>query len=281
MKIRFYFIGTFLILCLVAGTGFVSAQTIDLSKCQIMASPKISSPVKETAIQMLQEEVAKRTSVKIPLTSGWGKFATIVLAIQNDTVLNGVPVPKRTGTGLPEYKSEGYRIVSEKMHGKDIIWIIGADSRGTLFGVGKFLRTAIMTHKKLSLDKPVDFAGSPYQSIRGHQLGYRNTNNSTDAWDVKKYEQYIRELVIFGTNSIETIPAGEKDQGVLMPIPPAEMNIQISKICAAYGIGHWIWMPATCDLKDQSLREKELEKDEQVFKSLPRLDDVFVPGGDP
>ncbi len=281
MKTRIYLFWTLLAVCLVSGIVSVSAQSIDLSKYEILASDKISSLVRETAIRMLQEEVFSRTSVKIPLTSGWGKAGTIVLAIRNDSELYGMMVPKRNGNNLPESKAEGYRIVTEKNNGKNIVWIIGADSRGTMFGIGKFLRTAIMTKRKITLDGPVDFASSPMQSIRGHQLGYRSTNNSTDAWDIKKYEQYIRELVIFGTNSIETIPFTDNDPGVLMQIPPAEMNIQISKICAAYGIDNWIWTPASCDLKDKALRQKELEKNEQIYKNLPKLDDVFFPGGDP
>ena len=37
--------------------------------------------------------------------------------------------------------------------------------------------------------------------MRGHQLGYRPKTNAYDAWSVPMWEQYIRELAIFGTNS--------------------------------------------------------------------------------
>jgi hypothetical protein len=138
-----------------------------------------------------------------------------------------------------------------------------------------------MTKNKIYLEQSLDFASSPRQSIRGHQLGYRNTNNTLDAWDVRKYEKYIRDLVIFGTNAIETIPLNDGDKSPLMPVPPAEMNIHISEICAAYGIENWIWTPATCDLKDKVLRDRELLKNEKIYKELPQLDGVFFPGGDP
>jgi hypothetical protein len=281
MKNQNYYILAFILAVLLAISGVGKAQPIDLSKAGIIASAKISSPVRETAIRILQEEVAKRTSIKLPLTSSWEKSAIIALAVISDNELNGIMVPKRSGENLPESKAEGYRIVSEKRNGKDIIWIIGSDVRGVMFGVGKLLRSALMSNKKVVLDEPLNFASSPMQSIRGHQLGYRNTNNSTDAWDVRKYEQYIRDLVIFGTNAIETIPERDEKQNVLMPIPLTEMNIHISEICAAYGIENWIWTPASCDLKDQALRAKELEKNELFYKSLPQLDNVFFPGGDP
>ena len=266
---------------LVIFPSFVAAQRLDLRNATIISTANSSAVVKHTAIRTLQEEVKKRTSIDFPVSAVWGKGPAIVLAINSENAMNGIQIPKRPGAGLPEIKPEGYRILSDKQNGKDVVWIIGADDRGLLFGIGKFLRTAIMTKNNITLDAPLDFATSPMQSIRGHQLGYRNTNNTLDAWDVKKYEQYIRELVLFGTNAIETIPLNDNDSSPLMPIPPAEMNIHISEICAAYGIENWIWTPATCDLKDQSLRQMELVKNEKIYKELPQLDGVFFPGGDP
>ena len=279
MKSTFFSI--FLTILLLFTGRFLSAQTIDLGKAEILVSQNISSPVRETIIKVLQEEVAKRTSIKLPLRTDWGKNLTIALAIYSDNELNGISVPKRSGNNLSESKPEGYRIVSEKRNGKDIIWIIGADARGTLFGVGKFLRTSSMTAKKLILPESIDFASSPVQFIRGHQLGYRNTNNSCDAWTVAQYEQYIRDLVIFGTNSVEMIPGDDEPQNVLMPVPPEEMNREVSKICAAYGIDYWVWTPAGCDLKDEAARKKQLNYYENFYKNCPKLDDVFFPGGDP
>ena len=276
MQARFYLV-TFLVLVF----GTLTAQTTDLSKAEILASAKIKSPVRETAIRVLQEEVAKRTSINLKLATGGGKSSIIALAILNDNELNGLPVPKRIGVDLPESKKEGYRIFSEKMNGKDIVWIIGADATGVMFGLGKFLRTVNMTNKKLILDEPIDFAGSPMQSIRGHQLGYRNTNNTCDAWTVAQYEQYIRELVIFGTNAVEVTPTQDTKESVHFKLIPDEMDFNISRICAEYGIQFWIWSPATFDLKDKEKRQAELERLEKYYKNCPKISDIFFPGGDP
>ena len=35
--------------------------------------------------------------------------------------------------------------------------------------------------------------------LRGHQLGYRPKTNSYDAWTPAMWEQYVRDLVVFGT----------------------------------------------------------------------------------
>jgi len=281
MNIKYRIAKIFLITLQIVFSGVISARTLDLSKASILTDGKNVSVVRKTAIRVLREEVAQRTSIQLPLESKWCKGVVIALATINETTINEVLIPKRIGDNLPESKSEGYRLYCEKKEGKEVIWIIGADERGVLFGVGKLLRTANMTKNKIYLEQSLDFASSPMQSIRGHQLGYRNTNNTLDAWDVKKYEQYIRELVLFGTNAIETIPLNDGDKSPLMPVPPAEMNIHISEICAAYGIENWIWTPATCDLKDKELREKELTKNEKIYKELPQLDGVFFPGGDP
>ena len=266
---------------LLLATGILAAQTINLNKAVIISSAKTNSQVVKTAIRMLKEEVKARTALDLQSVGNWKNETTIVLASSGETEVNGVQIPKRDGENLPESKKEGYRIFCVKRDGRNVVWIIGSDERGILFGTGKLLRTAIMGKNKFCLSEPLDFASSPMQSIRGHQLGYRNHANSYDAWDVKKYEQYIRDLVIFGTNAVETIPLGDRDDSVLFPIPPEEMNIHISELCALYGIDYWIWTPVSCDLSDRVKREAELDRAEAFYKKCPKLDNVFFPGGDP
>src|SRR5207247_1151060 len=103
-----------------------------------------------------------------------------------------------------ESRPEGYRLFVEQKTAA--VWIIGADLRGTLFGVGRLLREIDWAPGSLSLAAPLDVATAPVYPIRGHQLGYRAQANSYDAWDAKQFEQYIRELTYFGANSIEAIP---------------------------------------------------------------------------
>jgi len=259
----------------------INAQEINISKSGILISENIKSPVKETILKVLKEEVAKRTGIQWKQVTSWNKNENIIaIALSNDNELFGNKLPQVNENG-PEAKTEGYRIFTEQKSGQNIIWIIGADERGAMFGIGKLLRTAEMSKKKVLLSEPLNVATSPMQSIRGHQLGYRNTNNSLDSWNVDQYEQYIRDLVIFGTNAVEMIPAIKEKQNVLMPIPPDEMNRKVSEICAAYGIDYWVWTPAGCDLTDQVARQKQLDYYENFYRECPKLDDVFFPGGDP
>ena len=71
--------------------------------------------------------------------------------------------------------------------------------------------------------------------MRGHQIAYRTLANSYDAWTPEIYDQYIRDLALFGTNSIEMIPTGGR--GPLMKYDPLEMNTTVSEICDKYDMG--------------------------------------------
>jgi hypothetical protein len=261
----------------------LQAQQINISDATIIVSPNIKSPVRETLVKILQEEVGIRTSIEWQQVMKWNVAnpAIVAIALSDDKTLYGKPVPQRNVNDHPEYIPEGYRVFTEEKGGKDLIWIIGADARATVFGVGHLLRKAILLHKNGYLEEPFDVATSPMQSIRGHQLGYRNTANSYDAWDVKKYDRYIRELVLFGTNAVENIPFGDHNNSVHMPISRQEMNIRMSEICALYDIDYWVWTPATFDLNDTAKRSAMLDKHEQFYKACPKLDQVFFPGGDP
>ena len=262
-------------------TGAMQAQKIDITNAAILTSPQIESPMRETVATVLQEEVEKRTGINWVKTTTWNKKAVIAIVLAGDNKLADVPVPNRNGADLPEMRPEGYRIFTQLKNGKTTIWIIGADARGVLFGAGYLLRKANLQAGGAWLESPLDLATSPQQSIRGHQLGYRNTANSYDAWTPAQYDQYIRELALFGTNAVENIPFGKNNDSVHMPITREEMNIRMSEICARYDVDYWVWTPATFDLTDTEKRAAMLETHEAFYKTCPKLDQIFFPGGDP
>jgi len=203
------------------------------------------------------------------------------LASIKDDEINGVPVPKRSGEDLPETKPDGFRMVLNQSGGKDILWLIGADERGVIFAIGDFLRTAELSKKKILFNSINEISTSPVYPIRGHQLGYRNTANSWDAWTIDQFEKYIRDLALFGTNSIENIPFQDDAPGPNMKVPRKEMSRKMSEICNDYGLDYWVWTPADVDLSDKAKFEEEVKKHSDFYKECPRLDGVFFPGGDP
>ena len=130
----------------------------------------------------------------------------------------------------------------------------------------------------------LNLASAPRYPLRGHQLGYRPKTNSYDAWDVAQWEQYIRDLAVFGNNAIELIPPRSDDaaDSPHFPLPPLEMMTRMSQIAADLGLDVWIWYPAMDqDYTNAGTVEHALAEWAEVFKKLPRIDAVFVPGGDP
>jgi hypothetical protein len=267
---------------LLIGNMSVHAQTFDFSNAILIASPSIQSPVRETLLQTLQEELKQRTFISLPVADAWNsKRPVIALVLSSHPELAGKHLPVIKGDNLPEFQPEGFRITIETNGLNPVLWLTGNDARGILYAVGEFLRKAELSRKKIGFDKKYEIASSPTYSIRGHQLGYRNTNNTCDAWTAAQYEKYIRELALFGANSIENIPLDDDIRGELRKLPKAEMDAAISTICNKYDLDYWVWTPATVDLSDETLFRNEVARHADIYKACPRLDAVFVPGGDP
>ena len=258
-----------------------SNKKLDLSKATILISPKIKSLVKESAGKILTEEIGKRTSLELKSGENWDNETIIACALFSDTDLFGEPIPKRDGANLPESKKEGYRLFHEVRNGKNILWIIGADERGIIYGIGKLLITAETQEKQILLAIGTDVSSSPEYGIRGHQFGYRMTANSWDSWTIAQFDQHIREQVLFGANSIEGIPFQDERVDTLMKYPRSVMNIELSKICDKYDADYWVWAAVEGDLKNPKQRQEMLDKYEAFFSDCPRFDGVFFPGGDP
>jgi hypothetical protein len=260
--------------------SFSKGAPVEISQAGILISNDIKPTVQESASAILLEEIEKRTGIRWAVNNDWspsGQY-TLALVLSGTKKIAGKTVPTRNGERYEENQSEGFRILLTD----EILWIIGADSRAVIFGIGELLRNAQMTNGSIVIDEYLDIASSPEYPLRGHQLGYRNTANSYDAWSVDQYDQYIRELVLFGTNAIENIPPLQgADNSPHFKISREQMNIKMSEICNRYDIEYWVWTPATVDLKDQDLRQEQLELHEANYKDIPRLDNVFFPGGDP
>jgi len=196
------------------------ARDVDLSRAGILIAEKPRSKTEAVAARMLEEEVQKRTGLKWAVSSEYdGRKPTIVLATAGADELAGLKVPH-----LPELKKEGYRICVEQGAGP-VVWVIGADARGVLFGVGRLLRLLDWGPGRASLADTTDITTAPAYPIRGHQLGYRARANSYDAWSASAYEQHIRDLVLFGTNCIENIPFEDDQPSPHMTVPRDRMNV--------------------------------------------------------
>jgi hypothetical protein len=61
-----------------------------------------------------------------------------------------------------------------------------------------------------------------------------------------------------------------------------QMMVEMSRLAKEYGLECWIWYPAMDpDYSNPATVEAALREWGEVFRQLPRIDAVFVPGGDP
>lgn len=256
-------------------------ESLDLSVATILVSTGIKNPMHETAGIVLVEEIEKRTTIELTKVEDWGSNTTIALALQGDTDVFGIKVPDQKSADKTPIKKEGYRLVHEQNGKKDILWIIGADVRGVLYGIGKLLRIAEMELGQIKVANDLDIVSAPEYALRGHQFGYRNTANSWDSWTIEQFDQHFREQVLFGANSFENIPFQKPSSSVHFKVNPQKMEVELSKICDKYDANYWVWTPAPHDLSAKNAYQEGLVEQEAFYKRVPRLDGVFVPGGDP
>jgi hypothetical protein len=233
---------------------------------------------------MLQEEVEKRTQIRWPETNSWPADKTVV-AVGPLSKLKQFAGPFASQLGDESAKApEGYRVCVRAKNGRPAVFVIGNDSRGVLFAVGRLLRELRMGRNSVTLADGLDVKTAPKYPLRGHQLGYRPKCNSYDAWDLPTWEQYYRDLAVFGCNTVELIPPRSDDEpdSPHFHLPPLEMMIGMSRLADDYGLDVSVWYPAMDkDYSNPATVESALVEWQEVFRKLPRLDIVFVPGGDP
>jgi hypothetical protein len=262
---------------------------VDLSRAVVVVPDGLSGP-EEKAVRVLVEEVRARSGIAWDVMLRWPGEGVPVVAVgpvrllRADTSRVRESIPPRPAAGDAR---EGFSIrtlVDDGGRGAPTVLVAGNDARGVLFGVGRLLRSLRMGSGKVALPDRIEVAEAPRYPLRGHQLGYRPKTNSYDGWDLPQWERYIRDLALFGTNAVELIPPRSDDDADSphFPRPPLEMMIGMSKICADYGLDVWIWYPAMDpDYSDPKTVARALEEWGEVFRKLPRIDAVFVPGGDP
>lgn len=259
-----------------------AAEGLDLSRAVVVTRGDRASRVERTAATVLVEEVEKRTGLRWKIAAELASEAPVIVVTASPDGATWSPsVPKSVRDGLATLRPEGYQVLSEVGGKRPVVWAVGVDDRGALYGVGHLLRTFDMTSGSVRLRSPLDVAHAPAYPLRGHQLGYRARANSYDAWDARQYEQYIRELAIFGANAVENIPFEDRQASPHMKLTRRDMNRALGDICLRYGLQHWVWTPADFDLTDAARRRQALADHEQLYADCARLDGVFVPGGDP
>ena len=272
-------------LVLLSGELWAAPGMVDLSDGVVLVSAGERGQAEKMAATILVEEIAKRTGIELVVQSKAPQGGQSAITIRANKKYN-VEIKRGSEASGKNYWStqpEGYaiRVVPSRDSDAGRVTVLGADSRGAMFGVGRLLRELHLSKGKILLKKSFLATAAPEYPARGHEMGYRARANSYDAWSREQFDQYIREQVIFGMNCVQGIPFQDERTNDLMQYSREEMNRMLGEICARYDLDYWVWTPVEFTLTDEELRKAELARHEAFYRSTPRLDAVFVPGGDP
>ena len=162
------------------------------------------------------------------------------------------------------------------------VTVTSASMRGLLYGIGRLLRLCPVQEGCLNIPAQLRLKSNPYSRVRGHQIGYGRLSNSMDSWTVEQFDRYIRDLILFGCNTIEI--EYKPDPSPHHVLPFATMVSEISRIAARYDLDCTLWIPNWQDetfYRDRRSSSRELEKFRGLFANLPKISAITVPGGDP
>ncbi|MCW5964156.1 MAG: hypothetical protein KIT83_08960 [Bryobacterales bacterium] len=263
---------------LLVSTEVAAAKPVDLRKATVVSAGSTGR-----AVEVLTEEVDRRAQVLLANAERWnGIGPAIVLGTRVD-IQKAYPT---LAAALPASTqgADGFALAVTGSSEAPVVVAAGNDGRGTLFAVGRLLQELQLQRQTVEVDDGLRVSTAPRYQLRGHQLGYRPKTNSYDGWDVAQWDRYIRELALFGTNAIELIPPRSDDaaDSPHFPLPPLRMMREMSRITDSYGLDCWVWFPALeKDYTDAATMANAVREWEEVFQALPRIDALFVPGGDP
>lgn len=177
-------------------------------------------------------------------------------------------------------REEGYQICVAA----SVICVLGCDARGLLYGAGRLLRNMYLKQGIVGiLDSFRDISVTPDNVMRGHQLAYRDKQNTHPAWKIDNFERYIRDLVIFGANSIEILPPRTDDNLYSSHFleDPMEMMRKLSKIIHSLGLLVSVWYPYLSETIEGEVFDREMRERDAVFGTVPYVDELLIPAGDP
>lgn len=277
MKLQFRRSPIRLLACLpCAALAAATAQpAIDLSRATVAVQAGKVSETERAAAATLVEEIEKRTGIRLASGAGFNPSGPSIVV----TTLEGASWPGLAE--MPPLPPDGYALVTGSHNGRPVVYILGASPRAIFYGAGAFLRKAEWSKGRLAIASGIREYSAPYSPIRGHQIGYRSTANSWDAWTIEQFDRYFREFALWGINAIENIPFQNPKGNRVMKMQPREANRGISALCRKYGLDYWVWTPADVDLGDRAKRDALLARFDEMFDDSATLTGVFVPGGDP
>ncbi len=183
----------------------------------------------------------------------------------------------RAGGGIPP---EG-----RAANGRTVVWVIGVDGRGALFGVGTCCARCVgrprhghgpvvcrprSTSRRLRLTR---FAGTSSATASTRTRTTPGTRRGTTGTSASSR--------CSAPTASRTSRCRTRGSARHFRCSRDEMNVAISRVCAKYDLDYWIWTPADFDLADTAKRAQTLDTLEALFARCRGSTRFFVPGGDP
>ncbi len=255
-------------------------QALDLSRANILL--KSEDPVVATAARVLVEETAKRTGITLNTTVAIPSDTEPMIVLAIDSEVDDLASFLPRGYAVPE-QAEGFAVFTAIRPGLNAVVLAGHDGPGVLYAVGRLLLTMELRPGSITLHDDFKIASAPRYPNRGHQIGYRNLAHCYDAWTPAIYEQYMRELAVFGANAFETTSYSNPDEkdGPHTKLTRGEMSVAWSIICADYGFDFWMFTSAMGG-EGETKEEEEARMDVllTMLRAIPHLDHLYLTGGD-
>ncbi len=264
---------------------------MDISHIRLIACGNFT-PFEERVNSIFLEEIKLRTGLALESNNTLDSEGSFILIRRIDMLKKHHSALLSCFDNMEQPGAEGF-CLSVTRQGRDIRIIVGgADDRGCLYGMARVLRKLELRMGSIfDTDELLCMTLTPQYALRGHQLAYRDKQNTCPTWDTEDFERYIRDLALFGANAIEILPPRTDDK-VYSPHfkrDPYEMMICLSRIIHSYGMDVWVWYPNDvrifaheADDEAKAMADSfELAERERIFSSLPFVDAVLIPAGDP
>lgn len=209
------------------------------------------------AAEFFKKELNKRTSLPVALNS-FEKEPNFQFVISEDFA-----------------DKDCYKIDQRE----NIIIFHGKTIRALIFGYSHFLRKMIFKNGEAFLTENINGIYCPQKKIRGHQTAYRTTPNTYDAWSYEQFFDYYLDLMAFGMNTVEHNGTKPKEnfRNSLMKYEQYEFLAEASRLADIVDLDVSLWQAND----DDETEEEALAVRDMIYKSMPRLNIVFPPGGDP
>lgn len=270
-------------LAVLAASVAAAARAEDLTQARLVETGAESAP----AARFLAEEVAAR--VGSPWGAGLDAKAPLVVVARPEAIEGLLPLDLRAAwranpAGSAARTPEGFSVRSLRAGSRTALVVAAQTPRGRLFGVGWLLRKLEIEPGRVVASGDLAIDTAPAQAVRGVQIGYRFKNNSYDAWTLAMFERRVRDIAIFGGNTIQVIAPVSDDAATspLFPAPPLETIVGLSALADRYGLDFALYYPQLAkDYGDPAAVAAELKSFEALVRRLPKVDALYVPGGDP